>query len=78
MEIDQNKLARLRALEEGELAALLERAATSMGVSERRAHLLARHSGKLKKKLSTLSDEEIVRLLSMLGQEQAQRLFSGL
>ncbi len=78
MELDAKKIERLRHLNEQELSVLLTQAATSMGVSERRAKLLARHSGSLQKKLATLTDAQIVQLFGMLGEEQGKQLFSQL
>ncbi len=78
MELNAQKINRLRALSEQELSTLLEQALRSMGVSERRAKFFARQSPKLHKKLQTMSDAELEKLLSMLSEAQKEKLFSQL
>ena len=53
-------------------------AADSMGLSQKKASLLARHSGTLQKKLQKMSDAEINRFASVLGEEQVKKLLSQL
>ncbi len=78
MELNPQKLQALRALSESQLATMIQSTALSLGLGERKARLFASQSGKLKKKLQTMSDEQLIKLASMLGEEQLKSLLSSM
>ncbi len=78
MELNPQKLQALRALNESQIAEMIQSTAVSMGLSERKARLFASQSGKLKKKLQSMSDEQLIKLASMLGEDQLKKLFSSM
>ncbi len=78
MELDSQKLAKIRALDESQIARMIQSSALTMGLSERKAKLLASQSGKLRKKLQAMSDAQLNKFASMFSEEQLKSLFASL
>lgn len=78
LELEHQQIERLRQLDTAQIEKIVLHAADSMGLSQKKASLLARHSGTLQKKLQKMSDAEINRFASVLGEEQVKKLLSQL
>ncbi len=78
MQLDSAKLARLRNMSEAELKQFLRQAARQMGMSEMRAAILSSYAGKIKKKLDSVTEEELARVASAIGEENITKLLDQL
>lgn len=74
MEIDPSKLAKLREMSEAELSQWIRQGAKSMGMGTLRASVLAASAPTIKKKLASLSDQEIEEAVEKIGAERVRKL----
>ncbi len=78
MRFSAEQIAKIRALTPAQIGTLIAQSGKELGMSEQKAKAFARHSGTLHKKLQKMTDEQLQRFASLLGETQVKDLLSKL
>ena len=76
MEIDRSKISKLCELTDNEFAELIKKSMMSAGCNENQARSAANVAPMIKKKLCNASKRDIDRIVSFIGEHQANEILS--
>ena len=78
MNYNENTLKDLSALSDAKLQALIQDIGTAVGASQRKTDALKGDIGKVRKTLSTMSEEEAKRLIELAGKDKASQIYDAI
>lgn len=74
MELDRNLLEKINLLDDKSLRSVIENVAAGMGLDSKMASLYLQDMSKIKKTVSNLSQADLDRIQSTIGEENTQNL----
>ena len=78
MEQNSDVMAKLKRLNESELKALINEIARSAGMSEGMRRAALAHTGMIRRKLQTASEEDLKKVMQSLGQDKTNDILKKL
>ncbi len=78
MEAKKDTLERLKNLDEASLRALIDEVARATGMSEGVRRAAMAHTGMIRRRLSTATEEDLNRAMNMVGSEKANEILKKL